>query len=181
MTHAVATRKLCCLVDRDIVVHTYETVNPCAGLVQCVSHGQGKSNRWTSLMDGERGPARKIVAKMPPEFLRVGCSLVEYDLTIGAAAGTSESLTTLGRRVGLVDKYLLLGSRAEMLLRLISILSGFRNANSSYLLNFGSSTRRDEPDPDRGVYAVRLDDPPSSLFFRPETLLTSLDFGRPYT
>lgn len=123
-----------------------------------------QSTRWTSLTDGERGPARKIVAKMPPEFLRVGCSLVENDLTTGAAAGAGESLTILGRRVGLVDRYLVLGSRAEML-----------------LLNFGSSTRRDEPDPDRGVYAVRLEDPPSSLLFRPETLLTSLDFGRPYT
>jgi len=113
-------------------------------------------------MEGERGPALKKVAKIPPEPLRVGCSLVEYDLATGGAAGTADSLTTLGRRVGLIDRYLLLGSRAETLLP-----------------NFGSSTRREEPEPDRGVYAVRLEDPPSSLLLRPDDLLTSVDLGRP--
>lgn len=47
----------------------------------------------------------------------------------------------------------------------------------TYLPSFGSSTRREEPDPERGVYAVRLEDPPSSLLLRPEDRLTSLDFG----
>lgn len=73
-------------------------------------------------MGGERGPALKKVEKMPPEFLRVGCSLVEYDLTTGETVGTADSLTTLGRRTGFVDMYLLLGSRAETLLLLVSVL-----------------------------------------------------------
>lgn len=101
---------------------------------------------------------------MPPEFLLIGGSLVEYDLVTGETAGTAESLMTLGRRADLVDRYLLMGSRAETLLP-----------------SLVSSTRREEPEPDRGVYAVRLDDPPSSLLLRPEDLLTSLDFDRPYT
>lgn len=47
----------------------------------------------------------------------------------------------------------------------------------TYLASFGSSARREEPDPERGVYAVRLEDPPSTLLLRPEDRLTSLDFG----
>lgn len=78
--------------------------------------------RWTSLIDGDRGPALKKVAKMPPEFLRGGCSRVEYDLATGEATGTAESFATLGRRADLVDKYLLMGSRAETLLLPISML-----------------------------------------------------------
>lgn len=69
-------------------------------------------------MIGDRGPALKNVEKMPPEFRRVGCSLVEYDLTTGAAAGTADSLTTLGRRTGRDDVYL--GSRADALLIRVS-------------------------------------------------------------
>ena len=53
-------------------------------------------------MGGDRGPALKKVENIPPEFLRVGCSLVEYDLTTGGMAAV-DSLTTLGRRTGLVD------------------------------------------------------------------------------
>lgn len=70
-------------------------------------------------MGGGRGPALKKVEKMPPEFLRVCCSLVEYDLTTGGVAAV-DSLTTLERRVGLVDVCLLLDSRAETLLNLVS-------------------------------------------------------------
>lgn len=70
-------------------------------------------------MGGDRGPALKKVENIPPEFLRVGCSLVEYDLTTGGMAAV-DSLTTLGRRTGLVDAYLLLDSRAETLLVLVS-------------------------------------------------------------
>lgn len=102
-------------------------------------------------MDGERGPALKNVAKIPPELLRIGCSLVEYDLATGAAAGTADNLTTLGRRVGLMDRYLLLGSRAETLLTLVSMAFPSVNRRKTYLPNFGSSTRREEPEPDRGV------------------------------
>jgi hypothetical protein len=130
-------------------------------------------------MDGERGPALKNVAKMPPEPLRIGCSRVEYDLATGGATGTADSLATLGRRVGLIDRYLLLGSRAETLLTLVSVTFIPVNRRETYLPNFGSSTRREEPEPDRGVYAVRLEDPPSSLLLRPDDLLASVDFGRP--
>lgn len=63
-----------------------------------------------------RGAALKNVANIPPEFLRVGCSLVEYDRTTGEAEATFGSLAMLGRRTGRVDMYLLLGSRAETLL-----------------------------------------------------------------
>lgn len=54
--------------------------------------------------------------KIPPELLRGGCSRVEYDLATGAAAGTADTLTALGCRADLVDRYLVMGSRAETLL-----------------------------------------------------------------
>ena len=59
--------------------------------------------------------------KIPPEVLRGGCSLVEYDLTTGEAAGTADTFTALGCRADLVDKYLVMGSRAEMLLVKVSL------------------------------------------------------------
>jgi hypothetical protein len=58
---------------------------------------------------------------MPPELLRGGCSLVEYDLMTGAAAGTADTLTGFGCRADLVDRYLLIGSRAETLLVTVSL------------------------------------------------------------
>lgn len=58
--------------------------------------------------------------KMPPVLLRGGCSLVEYDLTTGVAAGTADTFAALGCRVDLVDKYLVIGSRAETLLVVVS-------------------------------------------------------------
>lgn len=59
---------------------------------------------------------------MPPEFLLGGCSRVEYDRTTGEAVGPLESLATLGRLTGLVDKYRLLGSLAETLLLPVRLL-----------------------------------------------------------
>lgn len=102
-------------------------------------------------MIGDRGVALKNVEKMPPEFRREGCSLVEYDLTTGDAAGTADSLTSLVRRSGLVAEYLLAGSRADALLDVVSWCCPFTMYGDTYLLSFGSSTRREEPDPDRGV------------------------------
>lgn len=49
---------------------------------------------------------------------------MEYDLTTGEAAGTADTLTALGCRVDLVDKYLVIGSRAETLLVVVSMCSG---------------------------------------------------------
>lgn len=176
----MSTAKFCCFRNRKIIVHTHETINPGGGQHDAGCIDKGCAYLCTSLTDGERGAALKIVAKIPPELLRAGCSLVEYDLTTGAAEGTADSLATLGRRVGRVDMYLLVGSRAEALLSLMRRRSLFDEAREAYLLSFGSSTRREEPDPDRGVYAVRLEDPPSSLLLRPEDLLTSLVFGTVY-
>lgn len=179
VTHTMAAGELCSFGDGDIVVHTDKTIDPDVSSIWRCMPRQDWPYLCTSLMDGERGPALKKVAKIPPEPLRVGCSLVEYDLATGGAAGTADSLTTLGRRVGLIDRYLLLGSRAETLLMLVSMTLPSDSRRKTYLPNFGSSTRREEPEPDRGVYAVRLEDPPSSLLLRPDDLLTSVDLGRP--
>lgn len=70
-------------------------------------------------MGGDRGPALKKVAKIPPGLLRGGGSLAEYDLTTGGAV-VAGSLPMLGRRTGFVDKSLLIGSRAETFLTLVS-------------------------------------------------------------
>lgn len=82
-----------------------------------------QSTLCTSLIGGDRGPGRKM-ERNPPELLRGGCSLVEYDLTTGGAAGTADTLTALGCRADLVDKYLVIGSRAETLLVVISMCHG---------------------------------------------------------
>lgn len=46
---------------------------------------------------------------------------MEYVLMTGAAAGTADTLTGFGCRADLVDRYLLIGSRAETLLVTVSL------------------------------------------------------------
>lgn len=75
MAHAMATSKLCCFGDRKIIIHADKAVDP--DTVSLIPRYRCKSQYlWVSLIGGERGPGRKM-EKMPPEFLRGGCSLVE--------------------------------------------------------------------------------------------------------
>jgi hypothetical protein len=106
--------------------------------------------------------------KIPPELLRGGCSLVEYDLTTGEAAGTADTLTALGCLVDLVDKYLLIGSRAETLLVRVSLWY--------WPMTYDGPTcpalvlQLDVKSPTPNVVCM-------PFLLRPEDRLTSLDFG----
>jgi len=103
---------------------------------------------------------------MPP--LRLG-SLADCVRDIGVGGGGV--LAVLVRRSeGLLDRKPRLDSRVEVC-----------------LLNFDTSILRPEvdPEPERGLYAVRLEDPPPSLLLSKEDLRTGsssstpIDFGRP--
>ena len=125
-----------------------------------------------------------MLERRPPVLLRA-VSLTDCVRVI--AAGEAGNLIVLVRLIdGLVAMYARLGSRADMLLMIVSVyLMAIHGA--SYLLKFETSTLRTDadPEPESGVYAVRLEEPPSSLLFRAEDLLTvtsstsPLDLGLP--
>lgn len=95
---------------------------------------------------------------------------MECARAIGGDVGAGILTVLVRLTVGLVAMYPLLDSRADVL-----------------LLNCGTSTLRTDadPEPESGVYAVLLEEPPSSLLLRADERLpltsstTPLDFGRP--
>jgi hypothetical protein len=124
---------------------------------------------WTGVV-GVRGGLAKRLAKIPPVLFR---ETSREDCVLVMGGGEVGSLIVFVRRtVGLVDMNPLLGSRADVL-----------------LLSFGASPLRNDadPDPESGVFAVRLEEFPSSLLFLVEDLrivvcsAAALALGRPYT
>ena len=107
-----------------------------------------------------RGGARNRLAKMPP-LLRGGFSRTECDRETGAAAGNFAVL--LRRNEGRDDmKSLVDGSLAETLLGCVSgVRTGACKKQHTNLPIFGDSILCEETvlEPERGVYAVLLDEP----------------------
>lgn len=122
MTHAVATCELNRLVDGQFIIHADKTVDPTEVSMKPFSELEMTDIRFSLCAGavGVRGVGLvKRFAKIPPVLLRA-MSLPECVLEM--AGGEVGCLIVLVRRiVGRVDIYGLLGSRADMLLRVVSV------------------------------------------------------------
>jgi hypothetical protein len=149
VAHAVAAREFDCFVDRELVVHADETVDPREVRLQTVQGMRSTDIGTCCLLAVRELGLEKRLEKIPPVLLRFSSFVVGVLVSAGDNMG---DLRLVWRVDGLLDLRPLSGSRsrADLLLRAVSVRR-LVTWQQTHLLSFGTSSRCNEAEPEIGV------------------------------